>query len=70
MHLVTYLHESKLSAAKFGREIGVARSTVIRYLLGERVPNKEAMARIYQVTRGQVRPDDFYELPHLEEAAQ
>lgn len=60
MRLAAYLEEKKISAAAFGRQVGVTRSTVIRWTTGDRSPNSAAMQAIIDATGGKVRPDDFF----------
>ena len=60
MRLSAYLEKHKISAAAFGREIGVTRSTVIRWTTGVRSPNSAAMQAIINATKGQVSADDFF----------
>lgn len=61
MTLEDYLKSENLSAAEFGRRIGVnSRMTVIRYLTGERIPRPKVMSRIHEVTGGAVTPNDFF----------
>lgn len=47
----------------FARQIGVGVDAVSRYANGKRIPTKEIMQKIYEVTGGHVRPDHFYDLP-------
>lgn len=63
MQLATFLQSSGLSAAEFGRRIGVGRATVTRWLSGDRLPNdRELMAKIFHETGGQVTANDFFGL--------
>jgi len=64
MQLKSYLKDRRLSAAEFGRQIGVANGGVVaKYLNGDRVPRPSIMREIVRVTNGQVRPDDFFDIP-------
>lgn len=63
------LTEQKISPDEFAALIGVHGETVRRYLRGARLPSKAEMVRIYVATGGRVRPDHFYDLPPLAEAA-
>jgi transcriptional regulator with XRE-family HTH domain len=60
MTLRQYLQENGLSQAQFARKLGVKSETVRRYLVGERIPDKEKMAQIAFLTREQVTANDFY----------
>lgn len=63
--LKTYLAEKKLSVSDLAAGIGVPHPTASRYVNGIRIPRKREMAAIYMFTAGEVRPDDFYDLPDL-----
>ncbi len=64
-----WLTAEKLSAAKWGRGVGIYdRSTAARYVNGERMAPPAVVIRTYLWSGGQVRPDDWYELPALDEA--
>lgn len=61
MRLQTYLDLKALSYADFARLIGpVSEFGVKKWALGQRVPRREAMRRIEQVTQGDVGPADFF----------
>ena len=60
MKLSAYLEQNNLTPAEFGRKVDASRSAVCRWLKGERKPTKH-MPKIIEVTRGKVRPNDFYE---------
>lgn len=62
MTLSEYLKQNEISQARFAEQIGCCQSDVARYLAG-RKPREEIMHRIFNVTKGQVRADDFYGLP-------
>ena len=38
------------------------QSTVQRWCMGKRIPEKKFMEKIYKVTKGSVAPNDFYEI--------
>lgn len=50
-----------MNADDFAKKLGVANFTVQRYLLG-RVPAPDVLAAIVRVTKGNVQPNDFYNL--------
>lgn len=63
MQLSNYLSLHSLSFSEFGRRIGTQHArTVERYAKGQQVPNREMMARIVEVTNGDVTPNDFFGL--------
>ncbi|CAA2142812.1 hypothetical protein [Hyphomicrobium sp. ghe19] len=65
MKLGAWIKKEKLTLAAFGDRIGRHVSAVQRYAAG-RIPNRETMVDIYVDTRGEVMPNDFYDLPELE----
>lgn len=61
MTLTQYLDQENLTAAEFGRRIGVSPAAMTRYCAGERFPNTAILRKIMSETRGQVTPNDFLE---------
>lgn len=61
MTLETYLAANGLKETDFAKLIGVEQSTVNRLKRGS-MPTREVMARIFEVTGGQVTGNDFYGL--------
>lgn len=59
MKFDTYLERNHLTDAAFARVIGVSREAVRRYR-GGRIPTREIMRRIVDVTDGLVTPNDFH----------
>ncbi len=62
MKLAEYMDKKGITETEMARLLGVSQPTVSRYLNGERMPKPRTMAKIVAVTRGRVRPDDFYGL--------
>jgi len=62
MHpLKVYLDQHGISVERFRREVGASRrTTVYRWLRGERIPAPGYMARIIDLTDGAVTANDFY----------
>jgi DNA-binding transcriptional regulator YdaS (Cro superfamily) len=56
-----------LPAADFARLCGASPAAVSRWRRGM-MPAPHHMRAIYRVTRGAVRPNDFYDLPALSAA--
>lgn len=49
--------------AKFIGVEGIScQSTVQRWCMGKRIPEKKFMEKIFKVTKGKVAPNDFYEI--------
>lgn len=61
MRLKTYLEVMKISPAEFGEMVGASEPGVLKWARGDRVPRKEAMRKILEVTDGAVGPSDFFE---------
>jgi hypothetical protein len=67
MKLGHWIKKEKLTLEAFGERIDSHVSSVQRYVTDERVPGKKTMVRIYVETRGEVQPNDFFDLPDLAE---
>lgn len=65
MHLSTYLCVNDITQTQLARACGVSVNSANRWVNRQHVPAPEMMIRIYVWTNGQVRPDDFYDLPDL-----
>jgi transcriptional regulator with XRE-family HTH domain len=63
MKLADYLSAKQMADADFATAIGVTRQAVHRYKTGERMPEWPVLARIKDVTAGEVSPDDFLQSP-------
>jgi DNA-binding transcriptional regulator YdaS (Cro superfamily) len=62
MTLAEYLSWKQLKDGPFAALLGVDRSAVARWRTGARVPSKDHMRRIREITGGAVTADDFFEL--------
>lgn len=60
MKLKDYLSASGKTHAEFADEIKVSVQSLYRYINGERIPEREVMARIAKSTHEQVTPNSFY----------
>lgn len=67
MKLSAWLSEKKKKPMWLADKLGVSTVSARRYCNGERRPEYEVMLAIYQLTGGRVTPNDFYELPNLNE---
>lgn len=65
-----YRAENHLTLEEFGALIGVDLSTAGRYEAGIRTPGPKIMAKIHEVTGGQVTPNDYHALHGPEMAAE
>ena len=62
MKLAEFLADRIIKPADFGGQIGVSYEAVRRYCTGERIPDREVMARIFSATDGAVTANDFFGL--------
>lgn len=63
MKLDDFLNESGMSVAVFAKQIGLEDvRSIYRYINEERIPKRQTMMRISQVTGGKVTADDFYNI--------
>ena len=62
MKLKDWLIQEGLTVTEFARRMGRPQPTVWRYVNGERMPEKDAMADIRRLTNREVTSEDFYEL--------
>lgn len=60
MQLSSYLKKSGVTAAEFAKRIEVDKTTVYRYIRGERIPNRDALSKIMKETDGAVTANDFF----------
>lgn len=60
MDLDSYLSREGISNAAFAEQIGVDPSSVWRFRQGARIPRRETMQKIVDLTGGDVTPNDFF----------
>jgi hypothetical protein len=58
-----YLEIKRRTIADVARELGEHRETVRTWINGA-IPRRQQMLKIYLWSKGQVQPNDFYELPN------
>ena len=59
MRLATFLDQKKIPDSEFATDIGITRQAIHRYKTGARFPEPHILNRIYEITDGQVTPNDF-----------
>ena len=59
MRLDVYLEKSNTPVEKFAEAISVHRTSVYRFMKGLAFPRPSTIARITEVTKGQVTANDF-----------
>lgn len=52
--------ENNSTPKNVAKHVGVDAVTVRRYMRGDRIPTKDVMVKIFNLTSGQVEPNDFY----------
>ncbi len=63
MKIGEYRKQEGLTLQGMGLKIGVTEGSMSRYENGERIPTREILQRIREVTDGAVQPNDFYDSP-------
>ena len=61
MNLSSYLAHAKLTRADFAAQVGAHPVTVSRWATGAALPKRQQMARIEEITGGQVTARDMLE---------
>lgn len=64
--LQTYLEKNNKRVADLARYLDVRHCVARRWVLGEAIPNKETVQKIYEWSGGQVEPNDFYNINETE----
>ena len=61
MTLSEYLSKNKkITNSSFAKHLGVTAQSISNYCNGKRIPEKKIMAKIAEITGGQVTADSFY----------
>ena len=60
MNLKAFLKLFNISNKNFAKEIGVSAVSLSRYIIGERVPEKKIINKIFRKTNGLVDANDFF----------
>lgn len=61
MKLRAYLREQGIKTEDFAKRLKVSKSAVAMWERGERMPRRDALARIAKITDGEVTANDFAE---------
>lgn len=65
MRIHEHLAVEKMSAARWGRLMGISRSAAAKAVAGDTIPHKDVILKTFIWSGGKVRPDDWYDLPDL-----
>jgi len=66
MQLKSYLKENNHTQMSFieliemAKGIKIPQGTFAKWITGSRIPRKEEMIILYEITNGHVQPNDFY----------
>jgi len=60
MTLTDYLETTGTTETAFAAALGVSQVTVHRYVKGKRFPDKDTILRVEVLTKGAVRPADWF----------
>lgn len=67
MKLAAWRRSAEMTQQQLADALGCFVTSVARYEAGRRKPDDATMIAIYRLTKGEVQPNDFYELPALAE---
>jgi transcriptional regulator with XRE-family HTH domain len=69
MRLAKWREEQELSQADLAEKLGCDQSFISRIerAVGPQIPSRGWMLKIHQLTRGEVTPNDFYDLPPIDQ---
>lgn len=60
MTLSEWLKREGLSATDLAKRMNKPQPTIARYVNGQRMPEPPVMKEIFEITGGEVAPNDFY----------
>ena len=70
MQLKEYLEKNNLTQSGFinrvkeSRGVEIPQGTLSKWITGVRIPRKDEVILIYEVTNSRVQPNDFYGVPN------
>ena len=59
MDLKSWIEKTPMSVAELAEELNKTPTTIYRWLNGSRSPDKKAMKKIYELSKGQVDPNSI-----------
>lgn len=62
MKISTYIKQNNLSQVAFAALIGVSPQAINTFCNEQRIPRPDSMRKIFIATKGQVTPNDFYDI--------
>ena len=55
-----FTQQSFIDLIEMAKDIKIPQSTLAKWILDIRIPRKEEMLILYEITEGEVQPNDFY----------
>jgi transcriptional regulator with XRE-family HTH domain len=55
-----FTQQSFIDLIEMAKDIKIPQSTLAKWILDIRIPRKEEMLILYEITDGEVQPNDFY----------
>lgn len=69
MRFADYLHNNEISIPQAAKALEATVEAVRYWAKDQNVPRQDKMEKIFEWTKGQVQPNDFYKLPYNKFAA-
>ena len=60
MHLSEWIEKENKTQQEVADALGCGQADISRYCSGEAIPRPDRMAKIVELTGGEVQPNDFY----------
>jgi hypothetical protein len=55
-----FTQQSFIDLIEMAKDVKIPQSTLAKWILSIRIPRKEEMLILYEITEGEVQPNDFY----------
>lgn len=55
-----FTQQSFIDLIEMAKDVKIPQSTLAKWILDIRIPRKEEMLILYEITEGEVQPNDFY----------
>jgi len=55
-----FTQQSFIDLIEMAKDVKIPQSTLAKWILDIRIPRKEEMFILYEITEGEVQPNDFY----------
>ncbi|WP_374294128.1 hypothetical protein [Sphingomonas sp.] len=64
MTLLEWMKSSELEIGRVASRLNCTAEAVRRYIKGDRIPSRDVMRDIFEISGGKVTPNDFYLFDH------